>query len=187
MQRRVTRALTAALALALIGLGQAGCSNNGLNLGKVRGKVTYKGEPVTAGEILFMPDESKGTTGPPALGSISSDGSYEMSTEESGDGAIVGVHKVGIVGRDPKPVDQGKAITDASPADDILKAKASMGAPAKKGVTGPTVRDRSGAVFKLLTPESLKDPNTSNISIKVERGTNTKNLVIKEDGSIHIE
>ncbi|MFO0950248.1 MAG: hypothetical protein U0835_03675 [Isosphaeraceae bacterium] len=184
MQGRVR--LTLATALSLLLAGSYGCSDNGLNLGKVRGKITYKGAPLPAGEIIFMPDESKGTTGPPALGTVSSDGTYEMSTEESGDGAIVGVHKVGIVGREAKPVSEGGVITDSSSADDVLKVKASMGAPAKKG-TGPTVRDRSGAIFKLLTPENLKDPNTSGISIKVERGTNTKNLVIKEDGSISIE
>jgi hypothetical protein len=167
--------------------GLLGCSNNGLTLGKVRGTVTYKGQPLTAGEILFVPDESKGTTGPQALGSIGSDGSFTMSTEESGDGAIVGIHKVAITGRDPKPVSQGTVITDTSSPEDVLKAKASMGAVTKKTAEGPTVRDRSGAVYRLLTPEKLRDPQASGITVKVERGSNVKTITIKEDGTAMIE
>jgi len=166
--------------------GLLGCSNNGLTLGKVRGTVRYNGQPLTAGEILFVPDESKGTTGPQALGSIGSDGTYTMSTEESGDGAIVGTHKVAITGRDPKPITQEAAITDTSSADDILRAKARTGAPAKKA-TGPTVRDRSGAVYRLLTPEKLRDPEASGITVKVGRGSNVKNITINEDGTALIE
>jgi len=163
-----------------------GCSNNGLTLGTVHGKITYKGKPVPAGEVFFMPDESKGTTGPPALGTIGSDGNYVMSTEESGDGAIVGIHQVGIVGRDPKPLNEDKVITDSSSADDIMKAKGSMGRPLPKK-QGPTVRDRSGAVYRLLTPEPLQSPQTSGLSIKVERGSNTKNITIREDGTAIVE
>jgi hypothetical protein len=168
--------------------GVLGCSNNGLSLGKVRGTVTYKGQPVTAGEIVFLPDESKGTNGPSALGSISSDGTFIMSTEESGDGAVVGVHKVGIVGRDPKPLGQGTVITESSTPEDVLKVKASMGQPAKKkDAGGPTVRDRSGAVYRLITPEKLQDPQSSGITIKVERGSNVKTIAIKEDGTATVE
>src|SRR5262245_50390096 len=76
-----------------------GCApGNGLNLAKVSGKVIYKGQPVKNGTVFFMPDESKGTVGPPAVGSITADGSYVMSTESAGDGVIVGQHKVGITG-----------------------------------------------------------------------------------------
>ena len=67
-----------------------GCSSgNGLTLGKVRGTMTYDGEPVRGGEVLFVPDTTKGTVGPPAAGTISEDGSYSVSTQESGDGAVV--------------------------------------------------------------------------------------------------
>ena len=62
-----------------------------------------------------------------------------------------------------------------------------MGAPQKKGAQGPTVRDRSGAVYRLVTPEKLKDPQSSGITIKVESGSNVKNITIKEDGTATIE
>ncbi len=105
----IRRASSFLLLFCLIAL--TGCSNNGLTLGRVQGKITYKGQPVPAGEVLFMPDESKGTTGPPASGTISSDGTYVMSTEESGDGAVVGTHRVGITGREAKPISEENVVT----------------------------------------------------------------------------
>lgn len=180
--RQVAFGVIAALALGMMGCG----SDNGLNLAKVQGKVLYKGEPLPGGEIVFQPDETKGTDGPSALGTISKDGTFVMSTEESGDGAIVGVHKVGISGHSAEPV-KGDApvITESSTDAEVLDAKSRMGRPTK-GQTGPTIRDRSGAVFALITPEKLRDPGTSGISIKIESGSNNKTITITEDGSATI-
>ncbi len=68
-----------------------------------------------------------------------------------------------------------------------MKAKASLGRPRSKGKQGPTVRDRSGAVYRLITPEASQSPQTSGVSIKVERGSNTKNITIREDGTAVVE
>ncbi len=182
MPRRTTSFLLMGCLIAL-----TGCSNNGLTLGRVQGKITYKGEPVPAGEVLFMPDESKGTTGPPASGTIGSDGTYVMSTEESGDGAVVGTHQVGIIGREAKPISQENVITDSSSAEDVMRAKAGLSRPQSKRKQGPTIRDRSGAVYRLVTPESLQSPQTSGITIKVESGSNTKNITIGADGTAVVE
>ena len=89
-----------AAALALVGCG----SGNGLTLGRVQGKVTYKGEPVKFGTVSFVPDASKGTDGPIAMGNIKDDGTYVLSTSDPGDGAVVGHHKISVVGLDPTPV-----------------------------------------------------------------------------------
>src|SRR5262245_26599406 len=95
------RAVLLAAAVAWV----SGCGpSNGLNLVKVSGKVTYKGQPVQNGTVFFMPDEGKSTVGPGALGSITSNGSYVMSTESAGDGVIVGHHMVGITGVEPVAV-----------------------------------------------------------------------------------
>src|SRR6476661_7281939 len=110
--------LTAAMT-TIVGCGPG----NGLNLAKVSGKVTYKGEPVKDGTVFFMPDESKGTVGPPAVGSITPDGTYTLSTELAGDGVIVGQHKVGITGVE-QVAGSGEAEVDAGkdPAG-YMKAK----------------------------------------------------------------
>jgi hypothetical protein len=187
MRPRRRRLLAPTLALAV---GLAGCgSDNGLNLAKVSGKVTFKGQPVPFGQIMFMPDDTKGTTGPPALGNISGDGSYIMSTEESGDGAIVGYHKVSITGLDPKPLPGSTKNTDDMTDKEVITNKLNVGNPAEKGkkYEGPTFRARDGSLYKILTPEKLTNPDTSSVSIKVARGSNRKNITIHDDGSVVIE
>src|SRR5215471_4627100 len=97
-------ASAAGLALVLL---PAGCGpGNGLTMGRVSGVVTYNGQPVEFGEVLFVPDSEKGNSGVPSMGRIGEDGRYTMSTQEAGDGVIAGYHKVGIRVLDPQPVSQ---------------------------------------------------------------------------------
>jgi hypothetical protein len=87
------------LSLTVVCAFFSGCSGdpNMPVLGKVHGKVTYKGQPVTSGRILFTPIEGKGAaSGQNATGEIASDGSYEMTTFNTGDGAILGQHIVTV-------------------------------------------------------------------------------------------
>jgi hypothetical protein len=58
----------------------------------VKGKVTYKGQPLTQGIIRFEPNGY----GRMATGKIQSDGSFVLSTLKEGDGVVAGVHKVFI-------------------------------------------------------------------------------------------
>ncbi len=78
-----------------------GCgSNAGPYAGKtvpVKGKVTYKGKPLTQGEILFEPD-----SGREANGNIQPDGTFELSTFKAGDGAVPGKHRVAVSGTSKK-------------------------------------------------------------------------------------
>ena len=94
----------------------AGCGGDAdkPKLGKVHGKVTYKGKPVEAGRVVFTPVAGKGgETGQSAEGQINSDGSYDLTTFNTGDGAILGQHTVTVTlnppGEDqmPKPKADG--------------------------------------------------------------------------------
>jgi hypothetical protein len=96
MSVRTAMSLVAGLSLML---AIAGCSGdpNPTKLGKVYGTVTYKGKPVEAGHIVFTPSAEKGgATGQTATGEISSDGSYDLTTFNTGDGAILGQHVVTV-------------------------------------------------------------------------------------------
>jgi hypothetical protein len=69
-----------------------GCADGSLPTGRVSGKVTFDGQPVTSGSITFAP--TSGTVGKPAIGAVNADGSYTLSTYAAGDGAAIGHHKV---------------------------------------------------------------------------------------------
>ena len=79
---------SALLAAAVI----SGCGKKGgLETAPVSGKVTYRGKPLTTGTVMFVPGE-----GPAATGEINSAGVYKLTTYTSGDGAVIGKHKVTI-------------------------------------------------------------------------------------------
>ena len=65
----------------------------------VKGKVTYKGKPLTQGEVVFEPD---GGTGREAHGKIQEDGTFELTTFKAGDGASPGTHRVAVSGTSKK-------------------------------------------------------------------------------------
>lgn len=85
-------------------------------LGRVSGKVSYNGQPVTKGMVSFVPISGPGSeTGQSATGEIGTDGSYKLTTFESGDGAVLGEHKVLVQSseEDPALKGQGMPIPDA--------------------------------------------------------------------------
>lgn len=166
----------------------AGCgADNGLSLARVGGRVTYKGEPVTYGSIMFMPDETKGTVGPQAVGTIKPDGTFVLSTEESGDGAVIGTHRVSIIGLDESTAAPAAAMPD--PEVDpkaFMQAKTKAGMMANRKKADETYTDKSGKVFRMTIPSKLNNPATSDLIAEVGRGSNTVNIAIDEDGSTKV-
>lgn len=83
---RFPRRMTPLLLAVLVG-----CNESNHQLGRVSGKVTYKGRPVTSAKVTFFPER-----GPEATGSLDDQGHYELMTIKPGDGAVVGKNRVGI-------------------------------------------------------------------------------------------
>jgi hypothetical protein len=71
----------------------------------VSGVVTIDGKPLPRGTIQFVPDDSKGTRGATAVGTIDAQGRYRLKTAGV-DGAIVGFHKVGVYALAEAPADE---------------------------------------------------------------------------------
>jgi hypothetical protein len=124
------------------------------------------------------------------VGSITADGSYVMSTENSGDGVIVGSHKIGITGVDETPIEGDAPV--ATPEDDskaYMKSKA-KGAAAARSYAAPkkdeTFTDRGSAKWRFVIPKKLTNPQESGIMAKVERGSQTINFEIDESGQVRI-
>jgi hypothetical protein len=78
-------------ALVVAALVLAGCGASGGNKSKVTGKVVTEGQPVTGGGLVFAPTTAEAL---PARGTIQPDGTFVLSTEKEGDGAVVGRHFV---------------------------------------------------------------------------------------------
>jgi hypothetical protein len=177
----------------------AGCGpGHGLTLGRVQGKVTYKGEPVRYGTVFFVPNTSKGTDGPSAMGIIKDDGTYTLSTDSGGDGALVGHHKVGVVGLDPTPINTTSEKPLPKPEEEpgefmIAKgkvAKQARRAPRKAAAAaaepGDTFTDRGGRTFRYVIPKKLGNYEESGLEVDVARGSNTIDFNIAEDGTARI-
>ena len=69
----------------------AGCGPEHPETAGVTGKITYQGKAVTEGKIMFYPESGRA-----AVGTISEDGSYQLTTFDEGDGALLGKHRVTI-------------------------------------------------------------------------------------------
>lgn len=96
-QRFVLRMPTALASLAVtLALMTAGCGESGPPSYDVSGTVTFDGQPVPAGKIMFEPDRSAGNEGPRGIAMIK-DGQYQTLPDK---GAIGGPHIVRIFGFD---------------------------------------------------------------------------------------
>lgn len=93
--------LTIPIAIAL-----SGCGNGGLDLEEVTGTITYRGQGVAGGKVMFVPEGG----GPVAHGTTDKNGFYRLGTRAPGDGAVAGRHRVAVVLRGPdKPIPAGRA------------------------------------------------------------------------------
>jgi hypothetical protein len=185
-------------AISAVALTLAGCGpGNGLTMGRVSGMVTYKGAPVEFGEVLFVPDIEKGNTGVPSMGPIRQDGTYVMSTQDSGDGVIAGYHRVGIRALDPEAVTKDGAPAPAPDSDaaagtfrmeDRIKQRKAQSLALRRNrakADAPTV-SFNGKAYRFLASPDLANPDKSEIRVQISRGSNTVNFDIAEDGKVKV-
>ena len=92
--RTVAMLLIAPVLAAIVGCGE------GAGAGKyqVSGRVTFKGQPLPEGEILFMPDTSAGNEGPASIVYVK-DGKYST---QPGKGLVGGAYKFEVEGFETK-------------------------------------------------------------------------------------
>ena len=134
--------------LVVVALLPVGCGPSYPTCYPVSGKVTFNGEPVTQGTVTFYPADGRS-----AIGKIQPDGSYSLTTFETGDGALAGNHAVTI-----------KATTVSGPAapssfeDELSQANSS--APAGE------------ATVTWLVPERLSRRESSDLTATVAKESN---------------
>jgi hypothetical protein len=142
--------------LTCVCLGLAGCG--GSKQGQrptvqVTGEVTYKGAPVTRGEVKFIPANREEAGARVAFGPLDAQGRYRLSTYGDGDGAILGNYAVTIESRVEAPPEGKKETADGRPA---------------------------GQRPKSLVPERYADPQTSRLTAEVKQGSNHLNFTLED-------
>ena len=109
----VSTSREASVVVLLLVAALSGCgSKDPFPLAPVHGTVTYKGKLHEFGSVVFFP--SKGTPGPLAVGPISPDGSFRMTTVNR-DGAAIGQHVVTVhCRRKPTPEESRNLVVPES-------------------------------------------------------------------------
>lgn len=80
--------------VAICCFGLAGCSESGVPLADVTGRVTFNGRPCPA-EIMFEPDgHDKRSGGRPSSAFAGDDGRFTLNYTDERKGAVVGRHRV---------------------------------------------------------------------------------------------
>lgn len=136
--------------LLLAAVVAAGCGRSLPSTGQVRGRVTFDGRPLEGAAVLFVPEAG----GAPGRGATGPDGSFTLSTFASGDGALIGRHRVAVV------------------KDEMTGIKADAG-----GLSGPAGPD--GPKVKRLVPARYADPATSGLTADVAAGETAVELEIE--------
>ncbi len=138
------------LAIAAVAIIMPGCGKEKRDRATVTGRVTYKGEPLRFGTVVFEPE-----AGQFATGVIQPDGTFQMETRGEGSGVPVGKSKVRFVcfaNQDPaaKPVEangdgppgEGMAMGDSLiPAKYLSSATSGIVVDVKPGDNEPLTFD----------------------------------------------
>ncbi len=132
----------------------AGCSDKTLSTAPVRGVVVFDGSPLNHGDVVTL-----ARAGRMGQGTIQPDGSFQISTyrEESGDGAILGPTRFGV-------------ICDAAEPQSLNRYDRYWGGGQRS-----------------LIPESFNSPHTSGLAYEVSADTNDIRITITSDGTGAVE
>ena len=128
-------AWTILLTFVATGCGKAGT----VPTAKVTGTVAYKGKAAEGAAVTFFPEQGR-----PASGATDAQGKFTVSTFASGDGAVLGKHKV--------------TIADAAP----VEPPPMPGMPGAENYKPPAPR----------YPAKYRDVGTTPLTAEVGKGTN---------------
>jgi len=135
-----------------------GCGPSRPELGTVTGQVTFDGKLVPEGTVRFFP-----AYGRPARGVLDAQGRYELTTFETGDGALVGTHEVSI----EACTVEGGAPKFSSMEEEIAYYSDRSREPARP------------ARIKWIVPERFAHAKSSNLSATVQSGANEIDFELK--------
>jgi hypothetical protein len=89
------------LLASIIVICALGCNKTSYEIVKVQGTVSYKGQPLTKGDISFIPIQvEEGAMRRMGVSAINEKGEYVINSFKPGDGVIPGEYKIIIISRD---------------------------------------------------------------------------------------
>jgi hypothetical protein len=93
---RSSRALYGAVLFVALGVvANLGCGDGRPKRVPVSGQVLIDGQPLTFGFVRFAPPDSR-----PSTGQLDQNGNFVLTCFEPGDGAVIGKHKVTVMGQE---------------------------------------------------------------------------------------
>ena len=84
-----------ALSAVVLLLTTVGCGDGRPKRVTVAGKVMVDGQPLTKGNVIFVPEGGR-----PSSGAIGEDGRFVLRCFDDDDGALLGVHRVAVSAKD---------------------------------------------------------------------------------------
>jgi len=163
--------------LGLMVLQGAGCGGPRSKLVPVEGVVTLDGQPLDRATVLFIPQ--KGDT-PSANGLSGPDGTFKLSTYDSGDGALPGEYKIVVTMSEVESAEvAGGAANTPQSMTDMMRKHNEMINPSKKGAKGPTGPPKAK---KSKIPESYTKQGTTPLKQNIPAGGPVK-VELKSAGS----
>jgi hypothetical protein len=97
------------LVLVLFALG---CGADSTERALVRGTVRHRGQRLTSGSIVFVPNLERGTPNEMAIGEIKPDGSYQLSGSVNSTGVAPGWYRITIATGSPSQSAFGFTLPD---------------------------------------------------------------------------
>jgi hypothetical protein len=147
-------------AIAILGF-LSGCTrpNDRPETAPVKGRVMYRGEPVSGATVAFIGENS------PRFGSgqTHEDGRFEISTFGQNDGTVVGSHVVTVT----KPPEDASDVSVDESLSPEERSRAVDEAFERAMQRGPT---------RSLLPEKYADPKTTDLRFEVVPGDNSFNI-----------
>jgi hypothetical protein len=152
--------LVLVLAGACGSLASAGCGSPA-GMFPVSGKVMYGGEPATGAVVYFHRQMEPGSpSGPIPYGIVEDDGSFQLASDDSGNGARPGSYTVLVEWRDGSG-DRVEAPTRKGRAKQVKRVRLRAGTDRLKGryfdVSKPLLRTEVKAESNHLAPFELTD------------------------------